>query len=49
MVKRLDSTFDEKTYGLSTFAELLKQHADVFEVRKGQYDHEYRIKAQGQG
>lgn len=45
MVKRLDPTFDEKTYGVSTFAELLKQHAEIFEVRKGKHDHEYRIKA----
>ena len=48
MVKRLDPTFDEKNYGQTMFAELLKQHADVFEVRKGQYDHEYRIKRDGQ-
>jgi hypothetical protein len=45
MVKRLDPTFDEKTYGVSTFAELLKLHAEVFEVRKGQHDQEYRIKS----
>lgn len=44
MVKRLDPTFDENTYGVPTFAELLKQHADVFDVRKGQHDQEYRIK-----
>jgi len=44
MVKRLDPTFDEKTYGATTFAELLKRHATVFEVRKGQHDQEYRIK-----
>lgn len=43
MVKRLDPTFDEKTYGVTTFAELLKQHSDVFEMRKGQHDQEYRI------
>lgn len=44
MVKRLDPTFDEQTYGAKTFAELLKQHTDVFEVRKGKHDQEYRIK-----
>lgn len=44
MVKRLDPTFDESTYGVSTFAELLKRHGDVFEMRKGQHDQEYRIK-----
>lgn len=44
MVKRLDPTFDEKSYGAATFAELLKQHSDTFEVRKGQHDQEYRLR-----
>lgn len=47
MLQRLDPTFDEKTYGVSTFAELLKQHDEIFEVRKGQHDQEYRIKSRG--
>lgn len=33
------------TYGVSTFAELLKLHGEVFEVRKGLHDQEYRIKS----
>lgn len=45
MVKRLDPTFEEKAYGATTFAELLKKHADLFEVRPGQHDHEIRIRA----
>jgi hypothetical protein len=49
MVKRLDPTFDENTYGVSTFAELLKQHAAIFEVRKGRHDQEYRIKEHSDG
>jgi uncharacterized protein (TIGR00288 family) len=49
MVKRLDPTFDEQTYGATTFAELLKQHAAVFEMRKGQHDQEYRIKDHSHG
>lgn len=44
IVKRLDPTFDEQTYGVLTFSELLRQHSDVFEMRKGQHDQEYRIK-----
>ena len=44
MVKRLDPTFDENSYGAATFAELLKQHSDTFEVRKGQHDQEYRLR-----
>jgi len=44
MVQRLDPTFDEKTYGAATFSALLKKHEDVLEVRKGQYDQEYRVR-----
>jgi len=44
MVKRLDPTFDETTYGVKTFSELLKQHATLFDIRKGQHDQEVRIK-----
>lgn len=44
MVLRLDPTFDEKSYGASTFSELLKKHDDVLEVRKGQHDQEYRVR-----
>jgi uncharacterized LabA/DUF88 family protein len=44
MVKRLDSTFDERTYGVSTFSDLLKQYSAIFELRKGQHDQEFRIK-----
>jgi len=44
MVQRLDPTFDEKTYGAATFSALLKKYEDVLEVRKGQFDQEYRVK-----
>lgn len=44
MVLRLDPTFDEKSYGAVTFSGLLKKFDDVLEVRKGQYDQEYRIR-----
>jgi hypothetical protein len=44
MVQRLDPTFDEKTYGAATFSALLKKHEDALEVRKGQFDQEYRVK-----
>jgi hypothetical protein len=44
MVQRLDPTFDEKSYGAATFSALLKKHEDVLEVRKGQYDQEYRVR-----
>lgn len=48
MVKRLDPTFDEKAFGVTTFAELLKKHANLFDARKGQHDHEYSIRKPAQ-
>jgi hypothetical protein len=44
MVLRLDPTFDEKSYGATTFSGLLKQYDAVLEVRKGQYDQEIRLR-----
>lgn len=44
MVLRLDPTFDEKSYGATTFSALLKKHGDVLEMRKGRFDQEYRLK-----
>jgi hypothetical protein len=44
MVLRLDSTFDEASYGAATFSELMKKYEDVLEVRKGKHDQEYRIR-----
>lgn len=44
MVMRLDPTFDEKSYGCATFSALMKKYDSVLEVRKGQYDQEYRIR-----
>jgi len=43
-VLRLDPTFDEKSYDAATFSGLLKKSDDVLEVRKGQYDQEYRLR-----
>jgi len=44
MVVRLDPTFDEQTYGAKTFSELLKKYDKVLEIRKGQYDQEFRLR-----
>jgi hypothetical protein len=44
MVMRLDPTFDEKAYGVATFSALLKKYETALEVRKGQFDQEYRIR-----
>jgi hypothetical protein len=44
MVMRLDPTFDEKAYGVPTFSALLKKYDAAVEVRKGQFDQEYRLR-----
>jgi hypothetical protein len=49
MVMRLDPTFDEKSYGATTFSALLKKYDYVLEVRKGEHDQEYRLKGAGNG
>lgn len=44
LVKRLDPTFDEKTYGATSFSELLERYGATFETRQGEYDHEVSIR-----
>lgn len=44
MIKRLDPTFDPKDYQYASFAELLKALDSVIEVRKGENDHELRLR-----
>src|SRR5690606_3917196 len=44
MIKRLDPTFDPKDYQFESFAELLKSLDAVIEVRKGDSDHELRLR-----
>ncbi len=44
MIKRLDSTFDPKDYGHAGFAEMVKALDLVIEVRKGEFDHEVRLR-----
>ncbi len=39
VVKRLDPTFDEASYGCRSFADLLKKHNDKFQIERGQHDH----------
>lgn len=44
MMKRLDSTFDLKDYGYTTFSEMLKAMDAVVEVKKGEADHLLRVR-----
>ena len=44
MIKRLDSTFSPKDYGHASFAEMIKALDAIVEVRKGEFDHEVRLR-----
>jgi hypothetical protein len=44
MIKRLDSTFDLKELGYGSFSEMIKTFDQVVEVRKGESDHEVRLR-----
>ncbi|MGY0197651.1 NYN domain-containing protein [Leptothrix sp. BB-4] len=46
VIQRMDPTFQESTYGWSSFSELLQAMPDLVEVRKGEFDHEVRLKQQ---
>ncbi len=43
-VQRMDPTFHESSFGYSTFNALLASMADLVEVRRGEFDHEVRLK-----
>lgn len=44
MIKRLDPTFDFKDHGYGSFSEMIKVLCEVVEVRKGDADHQLRVK-----
>ena len=44
MIKRLDSTFDLKENGHTSFSGMVKALESVVEVRKGEYDQQVRVK-----
>ncbi|MBQ1761658.1 MAG: NYN domain-containing protein [Aquincola sp.] len=43
-IKRIDPTFEESSYGFSTFNEMLGSMGDLVEVRRGEFDHELRLR-----
>lgn len=43
-VQRMDPTFHESSYGFGTFNDLLASMPDVVEIRKGEFDHEVRLR-----
>ncbi len=44
MIKRLDSTFNTKDHGYTSFAEMLKALDTVIEIKKGETDHLLRLR-----
>ena len=43
-VQRMDPTFHESTFGFATFNELLASMTDLVESRRGEHDHELRLR-----
>lgn len=43
-IQRIDSTFHESSYGFETFNEMLASMSDLVEVRRGEFDHELRLR-----
>lgn len=43
-IQRIDSTFQESSYGFATFNEMLGSMSDLVEVRRGEFDHELRLR-----
>ncbi len=43
-IQRMDPTFHENRYGFATFSELLASMADLVESRKGEHDHELKLR-----
>lgn len=44
-VQRMDPTFHESSYGYSTFNAMLASMANLIEVRRGEFDHEVRLRS----
>jgi hypothetical protein len=44
MIKRLDATFDTKEHGHASLSDMVKALDTIVEVRKGEFDHEVRLR-----
>jgi hypothetical protein len=44
MIKRLDPTFDTKDHGHASFVEMVRALDAVVEMRKGESDHQLRLR-----
>jgi hypothetical protein len=43
-IQRMDSTFHESNFGFGTFSEMLASMSELVEVRRGEFDHELRLR-----
>lgn len=48
-IQRIDSTFHESNYGFDTFNEMLASMSDFVEVRRGEFDHQLRLRPASTG
>lgn len=45
-IQRMDPTFNESNFGYRSFSEMIASMADLVETRKGEFDHELRLRAE---
>lgn len=43
-IQRMDPTFHESSLGFKTFNEMIASMGDIIEIRKGEFDHELRLR-----
>lgn len=43
-IQRMDPTFNESNFGYRSFSEMIASMTDLVETRKGEYDHELRLR-----
>ena len=43
-IQRMDPTFNESNFGFRSFTEMIAAMSDLVDTRKGDFDHELRLK-----
>jgi len=43
-IQRMDPTFNESNFGYRGFSEMIASMTDLVEARKGEFDHELRLR-----
>ena len=44
-IKKMDPGFHESSYGFATFNDMLASMTDIVETRRGEFDHELRLRS----